>query len=88
LAGETVICNAPTVKLGVTKLFAMHAGFTHAAQELLGLAEDEIAIFNGKAEGWIEPFHHQFQNAKTYKGEARAAVNYLKHILATGNVIE
>lgn len=86
IAGETIICNAPSVKLGLVALTNAD-GYSFTAGNLLGLSGRERNLFDGNALTWIEPFRSQFQSAKTYKGEARAAINYLKHIIKTGKVL-
>jgi hypothetical protein len=85
LAGETVICGAPTLKLGLLRV--KRRGVLGRAQKLLGLTYAETHLFDGDGVNWLKPFRLQFENAKSYRGEARAAVNYLKHILRTGKVI-
>jgi hypothetical protein len=87
LAGEAIICDAPTIALGLRRLKRTKQT-AHRAAQLLGLSEGETDLFDGEADGWIQPFRNQFKNAKTYKGEARAAINYLRYILRTGKVTE
>lgn len=97
LAGEAIICNAPTVKEGIAELNRLAdlpgLAVANEAARLLGLSGDyegetledegETAIFRGLAEGWPEPFRSHF-NAN----EPEAAVAFLDHIIETGKVLE
>lgn len=49
---------------------------------------DEYGMFNGFADSWPEPFSSRFHNARGPKGQAKAAVAYLKHVLRTGQIVE
>lgn len=102
LAGETIICDAPTVDEGISRLRRMYerddVGFDipNLAARLLGLnglyseshVDNEAVIFVGGAECWPEPYRAQFTNAQSKRAEAAVAVAYLDHIIETGKVLE
>lgn len=99
LAGEAIICNAPTVEQGIAslrKLVKPRDGLlTHvavkAAKEMgIKIRGDSLGIFdNDPLYCWPVPFNRQYHNAKTYKGRAGAAVRLLKAILKTdGKILE
>jgi len=92
LAGEAVICAAPNAKVGLRRLFRLpYYRIPMRAEQLLGLSRSTAFgdLFDGYADGWPQPFRSQFRSAKTYKGQARAAVNLLKAILRTdGKILE
>lgn len=85
LAGEVIICSAPTIKEGI-KLARM-ADVDPSA--LMGL-EDDYGLFAFNAVGWPEKYRDQYTAAKgDQKKEARAAINLLRAILRTdGKILE
>jgi hypothetical protein len=94
LAGETIICAAPTIDEGIRQLRELHdedeADFDipNTAGELLGLDGDymqwgtEHDIFMGEAKGWPEPYRTQF----TERGPHIAVLGLLDEIITTGKV--
>lgn len=94
LAGETIICNAPSIKAGLSNLAqADRRGVVGSqARRALGLAPGEAATVFGYIDGgfvsWPEPFASQFRDAENSQGRAAAAVAYLDHIIETGKVLE
>lgn len=88
LAGEAVICSEPTVTKGLNKLNRSWDAI-YLAQKLMGVESAQVWIFGMDASSWPDPFRRQFDKAKTYKGEARAAINLLRAILKTdGKILE
>jgi hypothetical protein len=93
LAGEAIICSNRSIVAGIAELQrlvtnACEPDYTAALR--IGIPQ-EIAgnLFYNDASGWPQPFRNQFRQAKTYKGEARAAINLLRAILKTdGKVLE
>lgn len=103
LAGEAIICAAPTIEEGIAELKALvneerDLDVPERAAELLGLEGNywsqnagETEIFQGFGEGWPEPYRSQFSKANDQGdviGMAKAAVAYLDHIIETGKVLE
>lgn len=89
LAGEIIICSEPTIQQGIQKLREMDGGYREAAGALIGIdPRDTWGVFSASAIGWPSQFRDEFDRAMTYRDQARAAVNYLKHILKTGKVTE
>lgn len=93
LAGETIICAAPSVKKGVQALFSTRYGSVSGrAENLLGLGLDgcgyESEIFAGDGTGWPEPYFSMYDSANSQRQQARAAVAYLTHVIRTGKVLE
>lgn len=94
LAGEAIISNEQTVAKGVARLRLIMTGTTdidlvYEATRLMGVEGSGYYLFSATANSWPPPFSEQFQNAKTYKGEACAAVNLLRAILRTdGKILE
>lgn len=102
LAGEAIICAAPTVEAGVKRLWQMldtdSKSVAREAARLLGLRGDffeeddeerDTRIFNACGSGWAEPYGQQFSDAShgfDYQARARVAVAYLDHIIATGSL--
>lgn len=93
LAGEAVICAAPSVRDGVNELFHAFNRSRHRpsemAEKLLGLDSrfldaDESDIFDATADCWPRRFNNMFEDGK----EAQAAVGFLTHIIRTGKVLE
>jgi hypothetical protein len=95
LAGETIICAAPTVEQGLANLKRLVAIdeekntclVPDTAGGMLGLdgsyAEDgEHDIFVSSAQHWPEPFRSQFTNGD----EPGAAVAYLDWIIANNRI--
>lgn len=103
LAGEAIICTAPSVKKGIEALKRTVTSLDNSdslkpvaekAARLMGLSidlsGDGLGIFDSQPlHCWPAPFGAQYAQAKTYKGEARAAINLLKAILKTdGKILE
>lgn len=97
LAGETVICNASTVKKGIETLRRMISGYgwvsltsappAKRAKKLLGLTESEAyAMFQSEGIGWPEPYASKFSKAVRPKTRAKIAVAYLDECLKRGKV--
>lgn len=96
LAGETIICAAPSVKAGIKRLRDLAEGdgdgVPFEAARLLGLPapvythpyNESALLFFAHAYGWPEPFRTQFLEGE----EAEAAVALIDHIIETGKVIE
>lgn len=96
LAGETIICAAPTVEAGIRKLNRMMKdeeleadyAIPNLAGELLGLDGDyrdfqsEYDIFTSTADRWPEPFKAQFLGGD----QSGAAVAYLDWIIANNRI--
>lgn len=98
LAGEAIICAAPTVKQGLENLH----DFTeqdrddevpNRAAELLGLqgnyyscTPDDTDIFMGHGAGFPLPYREQFQKARTKAAQAAVVVDYLGNVIKTGRV--
>lgn len=102
VAGETIICSAKSIDVGILRLNQLNAdwstGGPHGvAARRLGLSEDEAeTLFTAEPEGdldnenngWPEPFRTQWARVKTRKAQARVAVRYLTHIIETGRVLD
>lgn len=98
LAGEAIICNAPTVEEGVAELRRLderEGSVAETAAELLGLpggrdyfTANDDTIFDEGADGWPEPYYTQLHEADTPKERAEAAVAFLDHVIATGRLTE
>jgi hypothetical protein len=95
LAGETIICAAPTVEQGLARLKQLNAidegGESNlipdTAGRLLGLdgcfaVNGEHDIFISSARGWPQPFRSQF----SVGDESGAAVAYLDWIIANNRI--
>lgn len=94
LAGEAIICAAPDAAMGVAKLRQIDHDAKIAIDEyaanLMGIDEEiaERLFMNWDDEdGWPEPYRSQWIQARTYEGEAAAAVGLLKAILETDGQI-
>lgn len=103
LAGEAIICNAPSVEQGINELKALFIadqwnGVPTRAAELLGL-EGDWSSYNDeedyKAGGETIIFDAEAENWPDkyrylfrYGNQAAAAVAYLDHIIETGKVLE
>lgn len=88
LMGQAIICNERSVKKGIQRMYrVLHSGDIRiAAMRLTGLPS---YLFGATSRDWPDPYRGQWKNAKTYKGQARAAINLLKAIVATdGKVLE
>lgn len=104
LAGEAIICAAPTVEEGIRHLQRITTndyddgyGVPVVASRLLGLKgnyrfwgeEEETVIFKGGAHGWPTRYRNQFLDANDDpKKQADAAVAFLDHVIKTGKVFE
>ena len=102
LAGEAIICNARSVEAGIKSLRLTDAKglVSYRAARLLGLprpnwgADDEAyndaaKLFYSSSDykvGWPEPFGSAFNRAKSTKQRAKVVVDYLDHIIETGNI--
>lgn len=99
LAGEAIICAAPTVDAGIAELRRLDESDDELAVPvraafLLGLTGDyskpeykqmgETNMFWGDGRGWPEPFRSVLRNGN----QAAAAVAYLDHIIETGKILE
>jgi hypothetical protein len=99
LAGEAIICAAPTVADGIAEPQRLDESNDQLAVPLraaflLGLTGDyskrsyeemgETNIFWGDGRCWPEPFRSVLQNGN----QAAAAVAYLDHIIETGKILE
>ena len=96
LAGEAIICAAPTVEEGVKELRRLYEqepdpyAIARRAARLLNLdancrssLDREAAIFLDGAAGWPYRFAEMFD-----ANEARGAVAFLDWIIETGKVLE
>lgn len=103
LAGETIICNAPTVAAGIKELKRLRAldqyhAVPERAAELLGLEGSwkdflttELPDDGGETiifDGDALYWPRQFRSMFRDGDEADAAVAYLDHIIETGKVLE
>ena len=52
-----------------------------------GWVADETGMFDGYADSWPHPFDKRYQEARSPRAGARAAISYLKHVLKTGEVV-
>lgn len=94
LAGEAIICAAPTLAEGIANLRVHaldHDDVPHTAGELLGLGRGYYSrpgstIFDGDASGWPVPYRLQYQEADSDVERAAAAVAFLDYIIATGSI--
>lgn len=80
LAGETVICSAPTVKQGIKLAFGNYDAIPAMAERLLGLP-DTHSLFAMDGSGFPAPYAKRFGRAQTRKGRARIVVAYLREAL-------
>lgn len=95
LAGQAIICSEHKTRDGIKKLFKLldsgaRAATTEAAR-VMGITEaaEEALFYTGLALTWPEPYSTQWLKAKTYKGQASAAINLLRAILRTdGKILE
>jgi hypothetical protein len=94
LRGEAEICNAPNVKEGIKRLFHQErlGDMIDSGATLLGLNPEEADImFDGSAYCWPDKYKLAYESAdmaEDPKRRARAAVNYLTHVIRTGKVLE
>lgn len=92
LIAQAIICDAPTVEQGIAKLKRLErsGNETNHAADLMGLSYDDAwTLFYDWQSEWPEPYRPQFAKAKTYKGQASAAVALLRAILRTdGKILE
>lgn len=98
IAGEAIICNAPTVEQGVAELRRLYKGgagyrVPRKAIKLLGIGDGAIdqkwhPMFDGGGLGWPERFCEMFGRAMDRYEKAKVAVAYLDHIIETGKVLE
>lgn len=99
LAGETIICSAPSVEDGIRKLRRMDdrgIDIPSEAARLLGLKGDywsldmdqETAIFLGRGQGFPEPYRADYRRARSRTAKAKVVVAFLNHVIKTGKVLE
>lgn len=101
LAGEAIICLAPTVERGVAHLKELRVvdKVPAMAAKALGITRDirnedepgEADIFREVGAGWPRPYSSAFRVADyeyDHKEQARIAVEYLDHVIETGKVLE
>lgn len=103
LAGEAIVCAAPSVGEGVRRLRRLvrsddEYAVPRFAASLLGLEGDyaaygedemgETAMFHGDAKYWPEDYRMMFMAADNRYSKAHAAVAYLDHIIETGRVLD
>lgn len=92
LIAQTIICNAPTVAQGIATLKRLDSDgdAEGRAAKLLGMPfETAWSLFFHWKDKWPEPYRTRFVNAKTYRGQASAAVALLRAILRTdGKILE
>lgn len=89
LAGETIICAAPTLEEGLKRLAEADCddAVPDVAGELLGLEGNyweeygDHLMFLGGGKGWPEPYRTMYQ-----AGPSAAAIAFLDHIIKTGKV--
>ena len=87
LAGEAIICNAPSVREGVMELQAYRftgksADAFEKAASLLGLDSYEADLmFRADSLGWASPFDQQFADARTDEARAQVAAAYLQAMI-------
>ena len=89
IAGETLICSERKVSDGLNKLWRSLHNFTVSdqAENLLGLTDYESGIvFDGTASRWPQPFHKQYHQAKTQRGQANAAAALLRYLADGGKL--
>lgn len=97
LAGETIICAAPSIEEGIRKLRRMDnkgIDIPNTAAKLLGLngnywysnLENETKIFLGNGSGFPEPYCTEFKRARRKVDKAAVVVRYLNQIIKTGKV--
>lgn len=89
VAGETIICDAPTVKQGINTLRSLagrSGAISDRASALLGISEEEADVMfdysyvNHTVE-WPSPFKRRFAAAATPQAQAVVAVAYLDECL-------
>lgn len=97
LAGETIICAAPSVEAGIRKLRSMDdkgVDIPNTAARLLGLngnywysnLENETKIFLGNGHGFPEPYRTEFRKARKKIDKAEVVARYLGRVIKTGKV--
>lgn len=90
LAGETIICSARSVTVGIRKLRRLD----DEAQDLLGLSNEERSILftafpAGDIKQWPEPWATRWANAlNNQRKQARVAISLLNRIIKTGKIPE
>lgn len=103
IAGEAIICSAPTIAEGVANLHEIssrHRSVASTGARLLGLiGDDEHYYFldfdhparrlfhEAPHQAWPEPFRSQWLEAAQDE-EPRIAIAYLDHIIETGRVLD
>lgn len=96
LAGEIVICSAPTIEKGVKKLKAQiqramdsseYIKTGESAARLAGFGVEEArALFAADAVMWPRRFRNLYYNAKSERGRAKAAAALLRYLADGGEV--
>lgn len=97
IAGEAIICEAPTVTEGIERLKAAVNSYSFRGEyataydwgrKALKLNDSEAAVlFNGYGTRWPGEFGHKFGRARSAKGRAKVAVAYLDWIIENGRVV-
>lgn len=85
LAGEGVICLAPTVKQGVRKLLSGQFN-TDELASILRLPTYH-GVFAANNPSWPSPFKEQLAKAKSRQAQAQVAVAYLKEAIKRDTMI-
>lgn len=89
VAGETIICDAPTITQGIStlkRLAGRGGAISDRASVLLGISEEDADVMfdysylNHTVE-WPSPFKGQFAAAETPHARAQVAVAYLDECL-------
>lgn len=95
LAGQAIICSErslPTALATIDRLANRPYGVAAEAAQRMGITQgfDTLhRLFGATSREWPEPFASQWKDAKTYRGQTRAAINLLRAILRTdGEILE
>lgn len=92
LAGELIICSAPTVEEGVKLLRDRYhlpdfPGTSEYAANLAGLTEIEAdKLFCEDVNDWPDPFVERYVSAETQRERASAAADLLRYLADGGEV--
>ena len=92
LAGELIICSAPTVEEGVKLLRDRYQlpdfpGTSEMAANLAGLTEVETnKLFPGDVGDWPDPYRTRYVAAETQQERAKAAAELLRYLADGGEV--
>lgn len=90
LIAQAIICDAPTVEHGIREMQRLGGRASTYAGDIMGLPSDAACdLFYEWKTRWPEPHRSRFAKAKTYRGQASAAVALLRAILRTdGKILE